>query len=277
MNVNTYKALQLFLNRQEKLVNKIKLKRESQKDKKNIFRETEKLFNIKQAIIKMYELVLKGANIPTKIEGVIIILDQQNLKGKEGEKYKELKENYKKIVKEIKRLKKESKVSNVPESSSSNKASNDDSDTSSDDNGNSNNGFQEPKSQKKQRERELKRKRENLEAAKKEIEKLNIKLKAFQNQIDKNLEVFINDIENFYKAGKKFTGLDKASLVETEGNKSFVLVDGLNALLALTGQSKKVQEWINEFNNKQEDLNNLIGEIIEEIEQKDLEIARFTL
>lgn len=280
MNVNTYKKLQFFLNRQEKLVNKIKLKRESQKDKKNIFRETEKLFNIKQAIIKIYEHVLKGANIPPKIENVIKILDKQKLTGKEGEKYKELKENYKKIVKEIERLKKESKVSNVSDSSSSNKASSADSNTSNadSDTSSSNNGFQEPKNnlrkQKKRKEKRIKELKDEIEAIDKEFKQFENENIVYNHLLEEFEKALQKSILSFYEKKMKFQGLQENEIIGKNGNDYYFLIDGIEKLLNLKREIPQLQTWIESRRKIKTDLLNKLEELGDAIESKQLRMFK---
>jgi hypothetical protein len=260
-SLNTFKTLGLFLNREEKMVSRIK----ALKVKENPIREKEKLFKIRQAIIKIYENKLVGAPVPSDIEDVIKKLNKQTLPDSVKVKFEKLKKDHKILVSKINKLQKESNVKpnvkpNVTLSEVNNQA-----------------GFQVPTSQLKAKRKKLRKNTEELQAAEKEMEKLQYKLKALQNQLDKNLENFKRSIVGFYEAGKMFEGLDKDSLIETSGNEILFKRSGLAALLNLTGQEEIVQKWINKFNEQQEALENLKEPIIEEIEQKDLEIARLTL
>jgi len=256
--INTFKTLQLFLNREEMMVSKIK----AQKVKKNPFRETQKLYEIEQAIIKIYENKLIGAPVPTDIKEVIKKLTKQDLSVSVKAKFEKLKKDFKKVVSEINKLQKESNVKpNVKPSDDNNNQA----------------GFQLPRNQLKAKRRELRKKPEELEAAEKEMEKLSIEYKKLQNQLKKNYEIFTNSILGFYKKGMKFKGLAKDDIIEIKGREIYFKNDGIDAILNLKDQDKEVQEWIDESKKQKEKLENWVGETLEEIEEKDLEIARLTL
>jgi hypothetical protein len=256
-----FKTLQLFLNREEKMVSRIK----ALKVKENPIRQEEKLFKIRQAIIKIYENRLVGAPVPSDIKEVIKILNKQTLTDPVKVKFEKLKKDHKTLVSKINKLQKESNIKpNVKPNVTPNEVNNQA-------------GFQLPTSQLKATRKKLRKNTEEIQVAEKEMEVLHIKHMAIRDQLEKNFIIFKKNLLGFHNAGMQFKGLNPNDYIEIKGRKIYFKHDGIDKILNLKKQAPKVQEWIDESKKNKEDLENLAGEILEEIEEKDLEIARLTL
>lgn len=109
-NVDTYKELGHFLKREKKMtentkqiINAIKATKKKEKISNNRVKLLEKLSNIKQKIIKLYEKKLVGAPLPPKFEDVIKILEKQELLKNDKSKFEKLKKIFKELVSELKK------------------------------------------------------------------------------------------------------------------------------------------------------------------------------
>lgn len=119
-NVNKYKTLDRFIRKEKNMIEgikvlretmkiadknkKIKSKKENQKDNQKL-KLLEKLSEIKQKIIKIYEAKFVGLDIPPKIEDVIQKLKKQSTFPDElKEKIKILEKTFNEIVSEYKKL-----------------------------------------------------------------------------------------------------------------------------------------------------------------------------
>jgi hypothetical protein len=119
-NVNKYKTLDRFIRKEKNMIKgikvlkgailiadknkKIKSKKENQKDNQKL-KLLEKLSEIKQKIIKIYEAKFVGLNIPPKIEDVIQKLKKQSTFPDElKENIKILEKTFNELVSEYKKL-----------------------------------------------------------------------------------------------------------------------------------------------------------------------------
>jgi hypothetical protein len=119
-NINEYKTLDRFIRREKNMIEgikvlretikiadkskKIKSKKENQKDNRKL-KLLEKLSEIKQKIIKIYEAKFVGLNIPPKIDNVIKKLKKQSTFPDElKEKIKVLEKKFNELVSEYKKL-----------------------------------------------------------------------------------------------------------------------------------------------------------------------------
>lgn len=119
-NVNEYKTLDRFIRREKYMIERIKVlkvadkkkkikskkenQKENQKDNQKL-KLLEKLSEIKQKIIKIYEAKFVGHNIPPKIDGVIQKLKKQSTFPDElKEKIKVLEKTFNELVSEYEKL-----------------------------------------------------------------------------------------------------------------------------------------------------------------------------
>jgi len=113
-NVNEYKTLDRFIRKEKNMIEGIKVLRKTikmaDKNKKIKSRKEnqklkllEKLSNIKQKIIKLYEKKLVGAPLPPKFKNVIEILNKQTLSNNDKSKLEKLKKIFTKLVSELKK------------------------------------------------------------------------------------------------------------------------------------------------------------------------------
>jgi hypothetical protein len=132
------------------------------------------------------------------------------------------------------------------------------------------NGFQVPKGQLNGRKKELKKLPSKLNNLREEIEILIEKYKKYNNQIEKNIEIFKVGILGLYKVGRKFKGLAKESIFKEKNDDVIWLTYAIDLVFNLKNQDKDIQEWINKTKKSNEDLGNWAGEVLEEIEEKEL-------
>ena len=133
------------------------------------------------------------------------------------------------------------------------------------------NGFQVPKNQLRGREKELKKLHLRLNNLRDLITQLEKKYNKIIKILKKNNEIFTKNILGLYRAGRKFKDLEKDAIIETKNGKEYIKPGGIDAILKLRREDKKIQEMIDESKKNKEELENMAGDILEEIETKELE------
>ena len=120
-------------------------------------------------------------------------------------------------------------------------------------------------------EKELKKLHLRLNNLRDLITQLEKKYNKIIKILKKNNEIFTKNILGLYRAGRKFKDLEKDAIIETKNGKEYIKPGGIDAILKLRREDKKIQEMIDESKKNKEELENMAGDILEEIETKELE------
>ena len=146
------------------------------------------------------------------------------------------------------------------------------------------NGFQLPRNQLKKIKRELEKRQNELKKLplrlnnlRDLITQLEKKYNKIIKMLEKNNEIFTKNILGLYRAGRKFKDLEKDAIIETKNGKEYIKPGGIDAILKLRREDKKIQEMIDESKKNKEELENMAGDILEEIETKELEFHQLDM